>query len=245
VRTQRKTYYQRQEPVLIRENPVVRKADLTTSLEKLTLEGDPIITRQTETRRELPQYRQEKSEVYEREIVHERPIIHEKDIYYVEKPIYIEKPEILEQPVLQSGGSQVVKEELVRREMLAEDLTIPSEALRHTDRVVMKEPAVFMRERPEIFEREVLVEKPIMYEQPVIYTEKQEIHEVSEFVEKRGKRVEQPIVERSDLVVTRSDDPNLTKEQRGSLDSQRGDQRGDQRWTTTQGIQQKSTYDVA
>jgi hypothetical protein len=238
-----KTYYQKNAPILIRENPVVRKDELVNSMERLNLEGEPIVTRQTELRREAPEFRHETTEVYEKEVVHERPIIHEKDIIFVERPINIEKPEILERPYLHQGGSQFVKEGTIKREVFADDLTIPSEAIRHTDRVVLKEPAVFMKERSEIWEKEVVTEKPILYEQPVIYTEKQEIHEKGEFIEKRGRRVEQPIVERSDVVVVRTDEQNLSQNlnlDRTTLQSQRfsGSQSGlDQ--------QQRSTYDVA
>jgi hypothetical protein len=252
------TYYQKQEPVLIRENPIVRKDDLITSLDKMRLEGEPIVTRQTEVRREAPQYRSEQSEVYEREVIHERPIIHEKDIIHVEKPFWIEKPEILERPVLQAGHSQFYNDGTIKREVYADDLTIPNEALRHTDRVVMKEPAVFMKERPEIFEKEVFIEKPIFYEQPVIYTENQEIHEQGEFIQRRGRRVEQPIVERSELLVVRNDDQNLQNLQnvnyqnvnllqRDTLQSQRlsdlQSQGGLQQGSKLEG--QRSTYDVA
>jgi len=251
-----KTYYQKQEPVLIRENPIVRKDDLITSLDKMRLEGEPIVTRQTEVRREAPQFRSEQFEVYEKEVIHERPIIHEKDIFYVEKPVWIEKPEILERPVLQAGNSQFFNDGTIRREVYADDLTIPNEALRHTDRVVLKEPAVFMKERPEIFEKDVFIEKPIFYEQPVIYTENQEIHEKGEFIERRGRRVEQPIVERSELLVVRTEDQNLQNLQnvnlsqnlqRDTLQSQRlsdlQSQGGLQQGSKLEG--QRSTYDVA
>jgi hypothetical protein len=244
-----KTYYQKQEPVLIRENPVVRKDELATSLDRLTLEGEPIITRQTEVRREVPEYRAEMAEVYEKEVIHERPIIHEKDIIYVEKPVWIEKPEILERPVLQAGNSQLFKESLVKRDVFAEDLTIPVEALRHTDRVVLKEPAVFMKERPEIFEKEVVIEKPILYEQPVIYTENQEIHEKSEFIERRGRRIEPAIVERSELLVVRSDNQNLqnlnVNLDRTTLASQRFSENQTQGGLQSNLQGQRSTYDVA
>jgi len=247
-----KTYYQKQAPILIRENPVVRKDDLATSLDRLTMEGEPIITRQTEIRRDAPQYFQERTEVFEKEVIHERPIIHEKNIYFVEKPVHIEKPEILERPCITSGGSQTIKEGLIRREVFATDLNIPSDSIRHMDRVVLKEPAVFMQERPEIFEREVITEKPILYEQPVIYTEKQEIHEKAEFIEKRGRRVEQPIVERSDVVLVRSDvdQHNLQNVQTGgTLISQRTTEtnvltsQNNQQFLSQQ--QQRSSYDVA
>jgi hypothetical protein len=189
---------------LIRENPIVTREELTTSLDKLNLQGEPIITRQTEVKRENPQFFEERAELFDREVIHERPIIHEKDIIFVEKPVHIEKPEILEKPVITSGGSQVIKEGLIRRSVVIEDCTIPSEAITHVDRVVLKEPAVFFQERTEIFEKEVIVEKPILYEQPVIFTEKQEIHEKAEFIEKHARRIEQPILERSDVVLVRS-----------------------------------------
>jgi len=239
-----KTFYQKQEPLLIRENPIVRQGELVTSLDRLNLEGEPIVTRQTEVRRELPEYRTQQTEVFEKQVIHERPIIHEKDIYYVEKPVWIEKPEILERPVLQQGTSQLMHADLLRREVLADDLTIPNEALRHTDRVVLKEPAVFMKERPEIYEKEVVTERPIFYEQPVIYTENQEIHEQSEYVEKRGRRVEQAVVERSEFLV-RNDDLNL-QNSRNTLESQRWSE--NQSLTGLHGSKvegQKSTYDVA
>jgi hypothetical protein len=212
-----KTFYQKQAPILIRENPIVKREELSTSMDKLNLEGEPIITRQTELKRDAPQYFHERTEVFDKEVIHERPIIHEKDIIFVEKPIHIEKPEILERPILTAGGSQLFKEGLIKREVVAEDLTIPAEAIIHADRVVLKEPPTFFKERPEIFEREIIVEKPILYDQPVIFTEKQEIHEKAEFIEKRGRRIEQPIVERSDIVLVRADtNPEFVRQQQQS-----------------------------
>jgi hypothetical protein len=40
-----KTYYQKTEPTIIRENPIVRTEDMTSNFSNLQLEGEPIITR--------------------------------------------------------------------------------------------------------------------------------------------------------------------------------------------------------
>jgi len=206
-----KSYYQKVEPVLIRENPVVVKEELSSAFENIRLEGEPIVTQQTEFRREAPVYMREQTELFQKEIIHQRPIIHEKDLIFVEKPVWVEKPEIREMPVWRQEAPSFVTEPLLRREMRADDLTIPNEALVHSERLVVQEVPMFVKERPEIFEREVIVEKPIIYEQPVIYTERQEIHEKPEFIEKRGFTVEQPLVEKAEPLLVRREQPSVTR----------------------------------
>jgi hypothetical protein len=162
-------------------------------------------------------YLKEQTEVLQKEVIHERPIIHEKDIYFVEKPVFIEKPEIVERPMMRQEQPQFVHEQTIRREMRADDLTIPAEAMIHQERLVVQEVPVFIKEKPEIFEKELIFEKPIIHQQPVIYTERQEIHEKPEFIEKRGYILEQPIVQKLEPVFVRSDDQNLENIQRSTI----------------------------
>jgi hypothetical protein len=197
-----KSYFHKVEPVVIRENPIVQTVQ--ASFENLKLEGEPIITRQSEVRREAAQVRIEQPEIFQKEIVYERPIIHEKDIIHLERPIWVEKPEIREIPVSRNEGSILLQEPLMRREMVTD--VIPPDGILHSQRVVVQENPTFVKERPELFERDIYIEKPIIHEQPVIYTEKQEIHERPEFIEKRGfVRAEQPIVEKVEQVLIRAE----------------------------------------
>jgi len=200
------SYHQTMQPVTIREKAIVSREDVTTNFSNLQLEGEPILTQQTELQRDAPIYMKEQTDLYVKEIVHQRPIIHEKDIFFVERPVIVERPEIVERPILRQEEPYVVKEPIVRREMVSDE-SIPEEALVHSERVVVQEVPMFVKERPEVYEREVIHEKRIIHDQPVIYSEKQEIHEKPEFIEKRSYRVEQAGMEKGETVVYRTDSP--------------------------------------
>jgi len=203
-----RSFHQVAQPVTIRENPTVTRDEINSNFENLKLEGEPIITRQTEVLREEPLYYKDKTDMYVKEVVHEKPIIHERDILYLEKPVYHETHEIRERPVHRTEAPNVITEQTVRREVRMEDLTIPDESNANVQRqrVVVQEVPIFVKEKSEIYEKEVLVEKPVIHEQPLIFTDKQEIREKPEFIEKRGYQVEQGYVERGDPIYLRSDD---------------------------------------
>jgi len=189
------TQYQKEAPRVIQDETVLRQMEPMMTNQAPQLYGTPIVQQEVEFRRENPEIIKETPELFQKNIITETPVVHEKDIIHREIPIIHEKPEVHEKPILHKGDLITETDETLYRTEVGGQLPDLSgqDTNIHTESVNLQGATVYQKERPEIFEKEVIQSRPIIHEQPIVYTEQQVLQERPEVVEKRIFHQEQPL----------------------------------------------------
>jgi len=217
--------------VVLQDKPISRSETFNVN-ERPLLGPDAIYQKQTEYQQEAGVFIRERPELYKKDIITEKPIIHEKDIIHIDKPIIVEKPEIVtkeynlvEAPVYQTEQPLIHQEQRVvsNTEPILED-----EPLVHLqESEIIRAAPTFVKERADIYEKQIVHEKPIIHEQSILHTQKEIVHEKPEFHQTRIFHQEAPILKQDPLLQERHLDPTMSTANQ-SYDSLFGKPRGDQ-----------------
>jgi len=194
--------------ITLQDQPILR-TETGTMAERPVLGPNAVINKQTEYQREAGVYIHEKPELFKKEIITEKPIIHEKDIIHVEKPVIVEKPELITREFHNVEAPVFISQQpLVHPEKVVATSTRPD--LHEAPQVHVQQPEfiqanpTFVKERADIFEKQIIHEKPIIHEQQVLHTQKEVIHEKPEFIQTRIIHQEAPILKQEALLHQRN-----------------------------------------
>jgi len=162
---------------------------------KPVFEEPPKVEKHTEVIHETPIAKKEQPEVFMKEVITEKPVIHEKEIIERENPIFVEKPIFIRKEFTLPTEQQVVREQTVMHpEMEAYTNKLPEDLsgnVHHEKPELIQANPEIIREKPDVFEKNVMIEQPIIHEQPIIRTEKEVVVEKPEIFQTRITHQEQ------------------------------------------------------
>ncbi len=193
------------QPTVIQEQPVFRQEAPQNLSERPLLEGTPIIQKELEFIREDAVRFHEQPELYKKEIITEKPIIHDKDIINVEKPVIVEKPEFIKREFYTVERGEFIRDQpLIHPEQqvfATQEPVLTDQPIVHTQQAeLIQANPIYVKENPEIFEKQIIHEKPIIHEQNILHTQKEIIHERPEVIQTRIVHQEQPIFRQEPII---------------------------------------------